>query len=199
MMRAFPDTFSIIDTETTGMHPSYARVIDIGIIRVENGAVVKRYETLVNPGEPLPRIITRLTGITDAMLVGAPAFADVALEVEKMLAGSVFVAHNAAFDYGFIKHEFSRAGIEWSADSLCTVLLSRQLFPRERSHSLDAIIERYGIGTDERHRALPDAEAVLEFMESISREVEPSVLERALRIRATGTRPKYPTEEPFIS
>ncbi len=198
-MKAFPDTFSIIDTETTGMHPSYARVIDIGIIRVENGEVVERYETLVNPGEVVPRPITRLTGITDQMLVGAPVFADVALQVEKLLSGAVFVAHNAAFDYGFIKHEFARAGIEWSAESLCTVTLSRRLFPGERSHSLEAIIERYGIGADERHRALPDAEAVLEFMQSVSREVEPRVLERALRIKETGTRPKYPTEERFIT
>ncbi len=198
-MRAFPPVFSIIDTETTGMHPSYARVIDIGIIRVENGLVTKRYETLVNPGERLPRVITRLTGITDDMLADAPSFADVALEVKKHLAGAVFVAHNAAFDYGFIKHEFARAGIEWSAESLCTVLLSRALFPAERSHSLDAIIERYGIGTDDRHRALPDAEAVLEFMQSVSREVEPRVLERALQIRKSGTRPKHPDEEPFVS
>lgn len=198
-MKAFPDTFSIIDTETTGMHPSYARIIDIGIIRVEQGVVVKRYETLVNPGEPIPRIITRLTGITDEIVKDAPSFSDVALEVEKHLAGAVFVAHHAAFDYGFVKHEMFRAGIDWSAESLCTVLLSRKLFPGERSHSLEAIIERYGIGVDERHRALPDAEAVLEFMESISREVEPRVLERALRIRETGTREKFPAEERSIS
>lgn len=198
-MKAFPPAFAVIDTETTGMHPSYARIIDIGIIRVEEGEVVKRYQTLVNPEEPVPRMITRLTGITDDMVKEAPPFADVALEVERMLAGAVFVAHNAAFDYGFVKHEFARTGLEWSAESLCTVSLSRTLFPGESSHSLAAIIERYGIGVDGRHRALPDAEAVLEFMESVSREVEPRVLANALRTRESGTRPRYPGEERVIS
>ncbi len=198
-MRSFPEVFSIIDTETTGMRPGSARVIDIGIIRVENGIVTERYETLVNPGERVPYFITRLTGITDSMLESAPPFSDVALEVERLLSGAVFVAHNAAFDYGFMKYEFTRAGIDWSADTLCTVALSRRLDPFATSHSLDAVIDRYGIGVGDRHRALPDAEAVWEFVSSVDREVDPNVLSRLIPLREQGTRKRFPSEERTIS
>jgi DNA polymerase-3 subunit epsilon len=133
------------------------------------------------------------------MLEGAPTFSDVALEVERLLSGAVFVAHNAAFDYGFIKHEFARAGIEWSADTLCTVELSRKVFPFAIGHSLDAVIERYGIGVEERHRALPDAEAVWEFVSALDREHDPATLARLMPLREAGTRKRYPTEERVIS
>lgn len=198
-MSSFPDTLAIIDTETTGMHPAFARVIDIGIIRIEKGKEVARYETLVNPGSRLPFFIKRLTGITDTMLENAPLFEEVALEVERLLSGAVFVAHNASFDYGFIKHEFARVGIDWSADTLCTVELSRKLFPRESSHSLDAVIDRYGIGVDERHRALPDAQAVWEFIAALDREHDRSVLARHMPVRETGKRKRFPEEERVIT
>src|ERR1043166_8512709 len=123
-MKAFPGTMAIIDTETTGMRPGFARVMDIGIIRVEKGKVVEKYQTFVQPGQFVPAFISSFTGITDDHLAGAPEFEEVALEVERLLKDAVFVAHNAAFDYGFIKAEFARLGIEWSAETLCSVKLS---------------------------------------------------------------------------
>jgi DNA polymerase-3 subunit epsilon len=162
------------------MRPGVARVMDIGIIRVENGAVVERYETLVHPGMEVPAFISGFTGIRDSDLADAPAFDEIALEVERMLKDAVFVAHNATFDYGFMKAEFARIGMDWRAETLCTVQLSRALFPRERSHSLDAVIERHGIDISDRHRALPDAEAVLQFLQKAAAMTEPRVLARAV-------------------
>lgn len=179
-MEAYPETFAIVDTETTGMRPGLARVMDIGIIRVERGDVVERYQTLIHPGMIVPPYISGFTGIRDVDLEDAPSFDEVALTVERLLKGSVFVAHNAAFDYGFIKAEFACVGMEWTAETLCTVQLSRALFPRERSHSLDAVIERHGIDISDRHRALPDAEAVLQFMKKAVDMTEPKILARAV-------------------
>lgn len=164
-MKEYPEIFSIIDTETSGMRPPFSRIIDIGIIRVENGKEVERFQTLVNPGVPLPARIASFTSITDEDLAVAPAFEDIALQVQELLAGAVFVAHNAPFDYAFIQSEFSRLGIPFSAETLCSVKLSRALSPKSRSHNLDSVIDRYGIRiSGQRHRALPDAEAVWEFM-----------------------------------
>jgi len=183
-MQSFPEVFSIIDTETTGMRPPYSRVMDIGIIRVEHGKVVERFSTLINPGSHIPPSIQRFTNITPEDLVRAPAFEDIALTVEELLKDSVFVAHNAAFDYNFIKHEFSRIGMKFSAEQLCTVALSRALYPGVRGHSLDAIIERHGLTATVRHRALPDAEAVWDFMRDVAHRVpEEEVARAVMRVR----------------
>lgn len=179
-MKSFPDTFCIVDTETTGMRAAFSRIIDIGIIRVENGKVVKRYETLIHPGVSIPWRITSITGLSNEDLAGAPPFEDVALEIEEMLEGAVFVAHNVAFDYSFVQNEFKRIGIAWSAPKLCSVNLSRSLFPKEKAHNLDMIIERFKIKTGTRHRAMPDAEAVLSFFKKLEKETDKELLSSAI-------------------
>lgn len=184
-MRHFPRTFTIVDTETTGMRPPFSRVIDLGIIRVEDGKEVERFETLLQPGVALPPSIERITGLTDEDLVHAPAFEDVALRVQELFADSVFVAHNAPFDYAFIKSEFERLGIAFSAPTFCSVQFSRALMPKARSHSLDALIERYELPRRVRHRALPDAEAVWDFFQGASKVHGEDEIERAV-VRASG-------------
>lgn len=169
-MQAFPQSFAIIDTETSGMRPPFSRIIDIGIIRVENGEVVERYGTLLNPGTSIPGFITRITSLTDEDLQDAPSFEDVALKIEELLKDAVFVAHNVSFDYNFVRSEFDRLSMPFSAETLCSVKLSRTLYPGARSHSLDALIDRHNLEITERHRALPDAEAVLQFFEHLSDE-----------------------------
>ncbi|MDB5237255.1 MAG: hypothetical protein JWL88_357 [Parcubacteria group bacterium] len=189
-MDAFPETFSIIDTETTGMRPPFSRVIDIGIIRVERGEVVGRLDTLLNPGISIPSYIRRFTDITDEDLQDAPSFEEVALQVEALLKGAVFVAHNAPFDYAFLKSEFRRLDMEFSAETLCSVRLSRALFPKERSHSLESIINRYQIPVKARHRAMPDAQAVWDFFKLIDTTVESDAVARAVRsVRQGGDSP----------
>jgi len=168
---------AIIDTETTGMRPPYSRVIDIGIIRVEDGKEVERYETLVNPQTSIPPFISDMTSITDGDLMDAPTFDEIAIEVEGFLKDAVFVAHNVGFDYAFIQSEFARLDMHFQATTLCSAALSRTLFPRQSRHNLDALIQHHGLVIDGRHRALPDADAVWQFFQKIGTEVS----ERKLR------------------
>lgn len=179
-MKYFPKTFAIVDTETTGMRPPYSRVIDIGIIRIENGKEVDRFQSLINPGISIPSSIKCFTHITDEDLEDAPTFEDVALRVEKILSGATFVAHNVAFDYAFLKSELGRVSIDFSPERLCSVQLSRALYPHERSHSLESIINRYGIEVEARHRALPDADAVLQFFEHVQKTLPAAQIKEAL-------------------
>ncbi len=173
------------------MRPPFSRVMDVGIIRVEKGKVVERFQTLLNPGVSVPSYIQRLTSINDEDLARAPVFEDVALTIEELFKDSVFVAHNAPFDYSFIKSEFSRLGMDFSRETLCSVRFSRALLPKARSHNLDSIIERYGIRlSGDRHRALPDAEAVWEFFSKASKAHSTDELERAVaRARSGGGAP----------
>jgi DNA polymerase-3 subunit epsilon len=129
---AFPETFVLIDVETTGANPVSDRVTEVAVLRVERGEIVERWESLVNPQCSIPGMIQRLIGITDAMVATAPTFAELADRLRTRLDGAVFIAHNARFDYGFIKNEYSRIGQGFDAPVLCTVKLSRALTPVAR-------------------------------------------------------------------
>jgi len=162
-------TYAIVDTETTGMSASHGQIIEIGILRVENGEVVRTLKTLVNPGRLLSHTIQGITGITDAELEHAPYFEDIAEEVSDLLHGAVLVAHNARFDYSFIKGEFARLGQKYTAKTLCTVKLSRTMFPEQQYHNLDAVMEAHGLSCGARHRAFEDAEVLLHFFEAVEK------------------------------
>ena len=176
---SLPERLAIVDVETTGANPVRDRVTEIAILRVEHGRVVERWESLVNPGMPIPRMIQDLIGITDAMVAGAPAFAELAATVRELLDGCVFVAHNARFDYGFIRNEFARAGGDFDAPVLCTVKLSRALYPEHHRHGLDALIARHGLQCDARHRAMGDTEALWQFARLVSDSFPPERLAAA--------------------
>ena len=152
------DALVFVDLETTGANFANDRIIEIGVIEV-GGDGVREWSTLVDPGRPVPPFITGLTGIDTAMVESAPTFAQLVPDLLEKLRGRLFIAHNARFDYGFLKHEFKRAGVDFRATSLCTVKLSRALFPGHHRHNLDTLVERYGIAipAGERHRALADA------------------------------------------
>jgi len=168
MTPLFDAPLAIVDLETTGAHPAWDRITEIAVVEVQDGAVASEWSTLVNPGTRIPPAIQALTGITDAMVAGAPSFDDLAPGLHERLAGRVFVAHNARFDYGFLRHEFERAGLRFQARTLCTVKLSRRLYPQHARHNLDSLIARHGLqlGTSgaARHRALGDAQAVWQFL-----------------------------------
>jgi DNA polymerase-3 subunit epsilon len=145
-----------VDLETTGTNFVNDRIIEIGLVEADRDGV-REWSTLVDPGRSVSPFITELTGIDAAMLESAPTFAQLASGLSQRLRGRLFVAHNARFDYGFLKHEFKRNGVDFRATSLCTVKLSRALFPQHHRHNLDTLVERYGIRTEDRHRALADA------------------------------------------
>ena len=168
MLALLDAPLAIVDVETTGAHPAWDRVTEIAVVEVAGGEVLAEWSTLVNPGTRIPPAIQALTGITDGMVAGAPAFRDLAPGLYERLEGRVFVAHNARFDYGFLRHEFERAGLRFQARTLCTVKLSRRLYPGHAHHNLDSLIDRHGLkcglNGDARHRALGDARAVWQFL-----------------------------------
>ena len=156
-------TFAFLDIETTGGNSARDRITEIGIRFWRAGEEVGEWQTLLNPETRISAFIESFTGISNDMVADAPLFADVADELEQRLEGTVFVAHNARFDYGFIKSEFRRLGRLFSAKVLCTVKLSRRLYPEYRRHNMDALIERHGLAQVQRHRAMGDVEAMLSF------------------------------------
>lgn len=157
-------TLAIVDVETSGTGKS-DRVIEIGILRIEDGVCVETYRTFLDPEQMLSPWISRLTGITDLDLVDAPSFAEVADTVARLLDGAIFVAHNVAFDYAFIKGEFARIERHFEASCLCTVRLSRLLSPRAKHHNLSAVIRRHKLTCESRHRAYDDAHTLWQFLQ----------------------------------
>lgn len=171
---------AFVDVETTGGHPAYHRVTEVAIIAVCNGEVEWQWSALVNPGRGIPPSIQQLTGITNDMVADAPEFAALADEVERRLAGRLFVAHNARFDYGFLRSELRRAGRRFAAPVACTVKLSRRMHPEMPRHNLDALIARHAIELPARHRALPDAEALWQLWQHWSEPESRDAFEAAL-------------------
>jgi DNA polymerase-3 subunit epsilon len=162
-------TYAIVDTETTGMSARAGQIIEIGILRVEKGEVVRTFKSLVNPGRLLSHTIVGITGITDEELAQAPVFEDIADEVEELLDGAILVAHNARFDYSFIKAEFDRLERPYRTKTLCTVKLSRLMFPQQHYHNLDALMEAHGLACGARHRAFEDAEVLWQFFQAVEK------------------------------
>lgn len=163
--------FCVIDTETTGGSALFNRVIDVAVFHVRDGEVMDKFETLVNPGRPIPPWITHLTGITDRMVDDAPTFFDIADSLKGFLDRGVFTAHNAAFDYGFIREEYKRLGIDFCRPQCCTLKLSRHLYDDLRSRSLGVLCESLLIDIWDRHRAHGDAEATVYVLKEILRKV----------------------------
>ncbi len=168
-----------IDLETTGANFARDRILEIGIVEVGPDGV-REWESLVNPGVPVTPFITDLTGIDDAMVADAPSFESLATTLRERLAGKLFIAHNARFDYGFMKAEFARLGIDFRATVLCTVKLSRKLFPHHPRHNLDTLIARHDIVVDARHRALADASVLWALWQRWQDDPGPAVLDQAV-------------------
>ncbi|HEX2531622.1 MAG TPA: exonuclease domain-containing protein [Burkholderiaceae bacterium] len=178
-----------VDLETTGANPVADRITEIGIVEVD-GEQVTHWSTLVNPQVPIPSFIQNLTGITGEMVRDAPTFAMLCEEVLARLQDGLFIAHNARFDYGFLRNAFKQAGRTLRSDVLCTVKLSRNLFPQEAKHNLDALIARHRLVTDQRHRALADADLLWQFWRKMQSEVAPEIFDRA--VQAQLQRPSVP-------
>lgn len=150
-------SLAFVDLETTGSNARTDRITEIGIVTVE-GHEIREWSSLVNPGVRISPFIENLTGISDAMVRNAPPFEALASEVHRRLQGKAFVAHNASFDHGFLQQALNAVGLQLDDPVLCTVALSRQLWPEERRHNLDVQIDRHQLKADARHRALADAD-----------------------------------------
>ena len=182
---------TFLDLETTGATPLRDRITEIALVRFDNGVETARWQTLVNPEQPIPIFIQQLTTINNEMVANAPTFAEVADTLQAFLEGSVLAAHNVRFDHGFIKAEFKRIGITLRQKVICTVKLSRLLYPEHKSHGLDAIMQRHQLTTIARHRAMGDVELILAFLASAALELGDNAINSAANILMKG--PSLPT------
>jgi DNA polymerase-3 subunit epsilon len=179
--------FVVIDLETTGGNALHDRITEIAAVRIENGQEVARWSTLVNPGVRIPTFIQSLTGISDAMVQEAPRFEEVAPRLLELLDGAGFVAHNVRFDHGFVLHALERMEKPIKVKTLCTVRLSRKLYPAHKGHGLDALSQRHGLHTVARHRAMGDVELVLAFLAVARAELGAEVLQREAKALLQGS------------
>lgn len=157
-------TYVVVDVETTGGRGEQHRVTEIGAVKLRNGKVLDRFQTLLNPQRTIPAGITRLTGISNAMVHEAPCFSDIADKLAAFLDGAIFVAHNVEFDYRFISSEFRRIGRSFRMPKLCTCASMRKLYPGHKSYSLAALCRAFDVPLTSHHRALCDAEAAAELL-----------------------------------
>ena len=179
----------VVDIETSGGSVTYDRIIEIGIVEItEQG--INEWSTLINPRQLIPSMIQRLTGITNEMLETAPYFESVAKDILQRLNGRLFIAHNVRFDYGFIRNEFARLAYSFRAPLMCTLKLSRALYPEAKGHSLEKIILRHQIYVQHRHRALDDAKATYQFIKIAEEEQGAEKVKAA--IQAQGQRSSLP-------
>ena len=193
------DKLLFVDLETTGARQEEDRITEIGIVSVESDGRIERWSSFVNPGMPIPAFIQQLTGIRDGMVADAPSFEALMPELQQRLEDGLFIAHNARFDYGFLRHAFARTGYQFRPDILCTVRLSRLLFPQEKKHNLDSLIERHALVPQARHRALADADLLHQLWGKLKAGFNEEIFTQAVhKLRqqpmaagiATDTRPK---------
>ncbi|WP_024599788.1 exonuclease domain-containing protein [Pseudoalteromonas sp. TAE56] len=156
--------YSIVDIETTGGLKGGNRITEIGLVKVQYGKVIDTWTSLVNPERHIPGFITSLTGISDSMVYNAPVFVDIVKPLLDKLAGSIFVAHNVNFDYGFIKKECEMAGHFFKMPKMCTVVESRKAFKGLKSYSLGNLSSHFNLNLTSHHRALADATATAELL-----------------------------------
>ncbi len=164
--------YAIVDIETTGGMAKRDKITEVGIVLFDGKKVIDQYSTLINPGISIPPYITSITGITNEMVADAPRFYEVAKKIVEMTDEAIFVAHNVRFDYSFLKEAFKNLGYTFSRKQLCTVRLSRKVFPGLRSYSLGNLIRHFGIPVHARHRALDDALATAKLLSIIMKQDE---------------------------
>ncbi len=173
----------IVDIETTGLSPRGCKIIEVSALRVENGEIVESLTSLVNPHKHIPEFISSLTNITGDLVREAPDFDDLAPRLASLFEGAAFMAHNAYFDFSFISKEMKTAGYPFNPKIICSVKLSRKLYPQYKAHSLAAIIKRHGISTSRRHRAHADAMAVYDFLHIAREEKGSDALDNAVALQ----------------
>lgn len=183
---------AFVDIETTGGPAQCASITEIAVVQVADTGV-REWSTLVRPEMRIPRHIELLTGISNDMVASAPRFEDIADDLFDQLDGRLFVAHNARFDHGHIKAAFRRMGVSIRPRVLCTVKLSRRLFPHERRHSLDHVIGRLKLDAGDRHRALSDARVLWQFWQKLPMHVPVWQVEEV--VKELSGRPALP---PFL-
>ncbi len=159
--------YSIIDIETTGGSSKTERITEIAVFNHDGIKVVDEFCTLVNPEKNIPGFITGITGISNEMVANSPKFYEIAKRIVELTDNHIFVAHNADFDYAFIREEFRQLGYNFMRNRLCTVKMSKKLIPGLRSYSLGKLCSELNIQITDRHRARGDAHATVKLFEML--------------------------------
>jgi len=176
----FLGDFVFLDLETTGATAGTDRITEIGLISVKDGKYESEWQTLINPNRSIPNNIQLITGISNQMVENEPTFEEISDNLIKRLEGKILVAHNVRFDYAFLRNEFKSCGIKYAPKRLCTVKLSRLLYPEERKHGLDSIIKRLKLKCGARHRAMTDTRAIWDFAQYIQKQFDPSLISSSI-------------------
>lgn len=155
----------MVDLETTGTNAGRDRITEVGALLLDTDGAEHEFQTLLNPYISVPPYISSLTGITNAMVADSPGFEDIAPQLWSLISDTVFIAHNARFDYAFLKHNFAQCGYRFRPNIICTVKLARRLYPRWGGYSLGKIIQRIDYQADDRHRAMADVQATRAFLQ----------------------------------
>jgi DNA polymerase-3 subunit epsilon len=189
--------YTIIDVETTGLRPTDDKITEIAIYKHDGEQVVDSFHSLVNPECYISDRITQITGITNEMVADAPKFYEIAKDIIAITEGTVFVAHNAHFDYSFVREEFKALGYKFTRKTLCTVRVSRKVFPGLQSYSLAKLCKHFKIQLTNHHRASADALATVEIFEKLlaknSSKITKNVVET--EIKAKNLPPKINLDE----
>jgi DNA polymerase-3 subunit epsilon len=169
--------FLVVDVETTGVSAwAGDRITEVAAVFVQGGEVREAFQSLINPGRPIPPFITQLTGISNAMVRRAPSFSEIAGTLAQEMVGRVFVAHNARFDWNFLSAEYDRVANaplkSLTNDHLCTVRLARRFLSHLPRRNLDAVANHYGVAIEGRHRAMGDARATAHVLVGLLKDAE---------------------------
>jgi DNA polymerase-3 subunit epsilon len=156
--------FAVVDIETTGGFPSQHGITEIAIVLMNGGEVEGVFESLINPGQPIPPFIANMTGISDAMVAMAPPFEEQAEKIYRLLSDRIFVAHNVNFDHSFVKYYLQQAGYQLQVPKICTIRLARKVFPGLKKYGLGHLTRSLDIPITHRHRAGGDARATAEIV-----------------------------------
>jgi len=157
-------TYVVVDVETTGGRPGLHRVTEIGAVKIRDGEIIDEWSSLINPQRSIPANITRLTSISNEMVIDAPIFAEIADSFANFMGDAIFAAHNVNFDYGFINAEFKMIDRQFRHPKICTCSSMRKLYPGYASYSLKNLCREFQIDLKSHHRALCDAKAAAELL-----------------------------------
>jgi DNA polymerase-3 subunit epsilon len=180
--------FAIVDIETTGGNASQGSITEIAILIFDGNNIIDQFHTLVNPMQPIPLFIEKLTGISDRMVSKAPKFAEIAKDVFDLLNDKIFVAHNVNFDFSFIAHQLNQHGFKLQSRKLCTVRLSHKIFENLPSYSLGNLCRSLNIPIENRHRAMGDASATTKLFSKLLENDKQNHLDNMLK---KGSRDAY--------
>ena len=179
--------FAILDVETTGGKFNKEKITEISIFVYDGIKIIDKFETLVNPEKDIQPFVQRLTGINSDLVKDAPKFEEVSENIFEITKDKIIVAHNVDFDYRIIKNEFQNINIKYQRDSLCTVDLSKLIFPNLKSYKLTNLLSNFGIVNENPHRANSDALGALElFKILINNDLEMKIIKSNIKSYKNG-------------